>query len=238
MYHQTFVNNASGIGQKSGKYVYLRRGGAEHQLGTTVPSSTAEKVEEVDIKRNIMRVRNQESLSLAMVLSGVSRNEWEHMGYLYDKGEKMTNHIIRSSSSFCSTPRMSPSSDSGIASLSTDDRCSPRLCHDDLSLINVESTGSNKILKFLESLDNALEIGRPTPFPVCKDKLTWNQRNLLDLNSNLKKNEIFFTASILPPGVANFFDNRSQFSRLQGATIPLHHTNKCKNCHFIEYIFN
>ncbi|KAF5302995.1 hypothetical protein FQR65_LT08324 [Abscondita terminalis] len=195
------------------------------------------------------QIRNKISLSLAMALSGLERNDWEDFEYMYDEGAKIANVLSRSTST--SSIRTSPSSESGIASISTDDRSPPPLSDEDFDLIKLEIKqldSGKRILKYLESLHgNELEVLQQPieeqdepPLPVNNQLVKWNERNLLDLHDNITKNEIFFSPSKLPPGVDSYFNNRSQFSRLQGATVPLHDTNCCKkiNCKFVEYIFN
>lgn len=181
-----------------------------------------------------------------MALSGLERNEWQDFEYLYDEGTKMANSLSRSTST--SSLRTSPSSESGIASISTD-TSPPPLSDDDFALFKVEIQqldSGKRILEFLESLDgNELDVQEPTeekhekPFPILHT-IPWNNRNLLNLYDNLIKNQTFFSPTKLPQGVDSYFNNRSQFSRLQGANVPLHDIRNCrnKNCKFVEYIYN
>lgn len=66
-------------------------------------------------------------------------------------------------------------------------------------------------------------------------KVVYQNRNILDLDEHLKSDWLFRHA-VLQSGVANFFENRSQYSRVNGANIPRHFMIKCKenDCGFNE----
>ncbi|KAK5645888.1 hypothetical protein RI129_004352 [Pyrocoelia pectoralis] len=174
-----------------------------------------------------------------MALSGLSRNECEPLGYLFDEGAKVINTASSTtSSSSSSSLRTSPSitsSESGIASISNEYFTPPS--DDGFSLLRLDASQLNK---FLESLDDhqekKLEVA---PLAVNRASVMWTGRNVLDLYDNIRGNGTMYTQAVIPKGVNNFFNNRSLLSRLNGATVPPHNVQSCSNgnCEFIEYVF-
>ncbi|KAB0797703.1 hypothetical protein PPYR_08696 [Photinus pyralis] len=180
-----------------------------------------------------MPMRSELSLSVAMALSGLSRNECEPLGYLFDEGAKIVNAASSSSSSSSSSSRTSPSlasSESGIASFSTEYFTPPS--DDGFSLFQLD--------EFLETLDDHQEDKKTeVPIPVNTSQVMWTGRNILNLYANIQGNATMYAQATIPKGVSSYFNNRSQLSRLEGATVPPHTVHSCCNgsCEFVEYVF-
>ncbi|XP_019874898.1 uncharacterized protein LOC109602895 isoform X2 [Aethina tumida] len=68
---------------------------------------------------------------------------------------------------------------------------------------------------------------------VLVTKVIYQGRDILDLAANLNGSWCFQYA-ILQSGINNFFDNRSQLSRLDGVMAPPHDLVRCKDCDFFE----
>lgn len=69
----------------------------------------------------------------------------------------------------------------------------------------------------------------------------YNNRNILDLGANIRQQSSFFRPVELPMGTidGNYFENRSQYSRVADVLPPAHVNETCpfENCDFKEPIY-
>lgn len=71
-----------------------------------------------------------------------------------------------------------------------------------------------------------------------KSKITYKGRNLLDLVDNMTDSRWDLQYSKLPKDPLNFFNNRSQYSRVNGDDLPLHIDVACEHCNFVQSYFD
>ncbi|XP_017780675.1 PREDICTED: uncharacterized protein LOC108565627 [Nicrophorus vespilloides] len=184
------------------------------------------------------------SLSVAFALSGLGGDDnlWGgDFGEFYRKGEMLFPNGIPKSpsvSSIASTASSSSrySSESGIASMS--DLGNSYQALEELIDNVFDEQGfrmvAPKIKKILPSLNYPLKKDEED-----KDKsvtVMYQGRDLLDLYKNISGNSYTRSNSaVLACGIGTFyFENRSQYSRLQGARPPPHAILSCPDCSFTE----
>ncbi|XP_028140267.1 uncharacterized protein LOC114334428 [Diabrotica virgifera virgifera] len=72
-------------------------------------------------------------------------------------------------------------------------------------------------------------------------KIMYQKRDLLDLASNMEgtSGTWDFQPAILKTGSESFFENRSQFSRIDNLELPPHYVKRCivENCNYNEHIY-
>ncbi|XP_018575036.1 uncharacterized protein LOC108913875 [Anoplophora glabripennis] len=162
------------------------------------------------------------ALSAAVVMSGLPREQFtEDIQCVFNYGEILLKSPSPSSLSTSSFQ----SSESGISSMSSE------------SLLQ----SLDRYLDIISNLEYKFQVFQDIKkLPTFKTenkciKVIYQNRNILDLDQNLKSNWLFQHA-ILQRGIANFFENRSQYSRVNGATIPRHFMIRCKenDCGFNE----
>ncbi|GLV39113.1 hypothetical protein CBL_06164 [Carabus blaptoides fortunei] len=66
-----------------------------------------------------------------------------------------------------------------------------------------------------------------------KSEIMYLGANLLDLGNNLTNSKWNMQYSELRKDAQNFFDNRSQYSRVNEDNVPLHVDINCEHCEFI-----
>lgn len=69
-------------------------------------------------------------------------------------------------------------------------------------------------------------------------RIKYEDRQLLDLMSNLLDSRWNLQHSALSKSPLNFFNNRSQYSRVNGHPIPLHVDVTCPDCDFTQSFFD
>lgn len=69
--------------------------------------------------------------------------------------------------------------------------------------------------------------------------MMYNGRDILDLGANFKQTKPFYTATVLPNAIIdnNYFQNRSQYSRVLNILPPPHENIKCEDCDFVETVY-
>ncbi|XP_023023221.2 uncharacterized protein [Leptinotarsa decemlineata] len=194
------------------------------------------------------------ALPAAMVLSGMPRNHFpDHLQSVFNQGSVLLKSprsaSAASSSSSSSTVVLDePSSSASSVIGSPPESSSGSRASSSQTLEMAPSPGRNmrNVRNFVRMLsDDEFPIPdlfnrhRSNPDENGKTRVMYQKRNLLDLERNLRGNFPLQYAAI-PRGVNNFFENRSQLSRLHGAQIPPYETFTCKreNCGFEEPIYD
>jgi hypothetical protein len=177
------------------------------------------------------------ALPVAVALSGLNKSSFsDDLNDIYDQGAVLLKSP--SMTSVASTEGSTCSQESGISSMASEPSSQKSLTNyfDLLWETNQTQNGNNDSV--LDDNTQASEIkddplAKETPLP---QEIIHQNRNILNLASNMRENSTFFKPAQLKEGIVYFFNNRSQYSRVAGATIPDYVEMKCprEGCGYIE----
>ncbi|CAH1105687.1 unnamed protein product [Psylliodes chrysocephalus] len=175
-------------------------------------------------------------LPAAMILSGLPQEQFtEDLGFIFSQG----NSLLKSPEiSPPTSPRSSSPAESGISSsssISSISSISSASCASYVSTVSERSLSLDYYLEVIDQLEQRFLVSKLVDFPhflnfgTIEKKIKYENRNLIDLYNNIKTGSWTLQPTILQKGVKNFFENRSQMSRLDGAHIPPHNMKKCRH---------